>query len=97
MSIPKIKEEALRWLATAKEELDAAEHLFTGGFFAKTCFHCQQSAEMAIKSIWILEELDPWGHSIVKLLNELRQTKESLPEELFEAASILDKFYIPTR
>ncbi|MBK8395446.1 MAG: HEPN domain-containing protein [Leptospiraceae bacterium] len=94
MSIPKIKEEALRWLATAKEELDAAEHLFTGGFFAKTCFHCQQSAEMAIKSIWILEELDPWGHSIVKLLNELRQTKESLPEELFEAASILDKFYI---
>lgn len=97
MSIPKIKEEALRWLATAKEELDAAEHLFTGGFFAKTCFHCQQSAEMAIKSIWILEEQDPWGHSIVKLLNELRQTKESLPEELFESASILDKFYIPTR
>ncbi|MBP7282481.1 MAG: HEPN domain-containing protein [Leptospiraceae bacterium] len=40
MSIPKIKEEALRWLTTAKEELDAAEHLFTGGFFAKTCFHC---------------------------------------------------------
>ena len=27
MSIPKIKEEALRWLTTAKEELDAAEHL----------------------------------------------------------------------
>ena len=32
MSIPKIKEEALRWLTTAKEELDAAEHLFSGGF-----------------------------------------------------------------
>jgi hypothetical protein len=38
MSIPKIKEEALRWLATAKEELDAAEHLFTGGFFCKDLF-----------------------------------------------------------
>ncbi len=97
MSIPKVKEEALRWLATAKEELDAAEHLFTGGFYAKTCFHCQQSAEIAINSIWILEEQDPWGHSIVKLLNELRQTKISLSEEIFEVASVLDKFYIPTR
>lgn len=96
MSIPKVKEDALRWLATAKEELDAAEHLFTGGFYAKTCFHCQQSAEIAIKSIWILEEQDPWGHSNLKLLNELRQTKISLSEEIFEVASVLDKFYIPT-
>lgn len=97
MSTEKIKEEALRWLETAKEELNAAEHLFTGNFFAKTCFHCQQSAEMAIKSIWIIEEQDTWGHSILKLLKELSQKKQDFPEEIFEAASILDKFYISTR
>lgn len=97
MSHPKIKEEALRWLITAKEELDAAQHLFAGGYFAKTCFHCQQSAEMAIESIWISEEKDPWGHSIIKLLNELHPVKEKIPEEIYEAVSILDKFYIPTK
>lgn len=45
MSTEKVREEALRWLETAKEELNTAEYLFTGNFFAKTCFHCQQSAE----------------------------------------------------
>lgn len=97
MSTQKIREEALRWLETAKEELEAAEHLFTGNFFAKTCFHCQQSAEMAVKSIWIIEEQDPWGHSILKLLTELSHRKVDFPEEILESASILDKFYISTR
>jgi len=40
--------------------------------------------------------LEPWGYSISKLFEELKE-KIDIPQEIIEAAKYLDKLYIPTR
>jgi len=33
--------------------------------------HSQQAGEKAVKAIWYARDLDPWGHSIARLIREL--------------------------
>lgn len=68
--------------------------------FAHACFLSQQASEKAIKAVHFFLDADPWGHSIVNLVSELKE----LNNKIFEAfetsisgARILDRFYIPTR
>jgi HEPN domain-containing protein len=100
MSDEKRKQEGLRWLATAKNDYDAAIILKEHGKFSLACFHAQQTAEKAIKSLFYSIEEEPWGHSISKLLQQLIKKypkyKAAL-SPLESAARRLDQFYIPTR
>ncbi len=57
------------WIQQAEEDLNAAEHLLSGGFFRGACYHAQQSVEKSIKTMlldrgWDLEKI----HSIHRLL-----------------------------
>jgi HEPN domain-containing protein len=90
--------EARRWFDTAEDDLKGAELLATGGMYALACFHAQQSAKKAVKALWHLVDADPWGHSVLKLLNEFPR-RADLPdaEALLVSARTLDQFYIPTR
>jgi HEPN domain-containing protein len=100
MSIEKNREEALRWIRTAKDDLDTAEVLRENGKYSHACFHAQQAAEKSIKAIWYSEDADPWGHSIKKLIDGLQQVNLEIYNEfkdLVRSALILDRFYIPTR
>jgi HEPN domain-containing protein len=100
MSIEKSLREALRWLKTAEDDLDAAIVLEENGKFPQSCFHCQQAGEKAIKAIWYSIDEDPWGHSIRKLIDDLQHVDLQLYERLTELkrpAMLLDRFYIPTR
>lgn len=100
MSDEKRIQEGLRWLATAKNDYDAAIILNEHGKYSLACFHSQQSAEKAIKSLFYLIEEEPWGHSINKLLQQLfkKYPKYQVAlSPLESAARRLDQFYIPTR
>jgi len=40
-----------RWLAAARDDLDSARYLASGGRHAPACFFSQQAAEKAIKAV----------------------------------------------
>jgi HEPN domain-containing protein len=100
MSVEKNRIEAQRWLKTAQGDLESALVLMKNKRYAHSCFHSQQAGEKAIKALWYFLDADPWGHSILKLINDLAsinaQTHEKL-KKLSTSALMLDRFYITTR
>jgi HEPN domain-containing protein len=100
MSIDKNVYEAMRWLRTGEDDLDAATVLKKNGKFPHACFHAQQAGEKAVKAVWYRADADPWGHSVRKLIEDLENVDMNLYDRLkglLRAGTILDRFYIPTR
>lgn len=94
---PNPKAEAERWLAQARSELAFARVGIREGFYAQACFHCQQSAERALKALHYLRGTRlVIGHSVVELLAPLTERQPTLAS-LRDAAARLDQLYIPTR
>ena len=92
--------EAIRWFRTAEDDLDSARILRDNRKHAHSCFHSQQAAEKSLKAVWYLVDEDPWGHSVKKLIDDLKSIDPDLYKEfgpLTRVALILDRFYIPTR
>ena len=56
-----------------------------------------QEQEKAIKAFWFRLDLDPWGHSIARLIKDLPVDKGGVLKGLLDSALALDKLYIPTR
>lgn len=97
MSAEKRRRVAQRWLRQAEDDLQAAQALLAAGKYAQACFFAQQAAERALKAFWHQVDLDPWGHSVYRLINQLPTEVREPLESLEEIALILDKLYIPTR
>jgi HEPN domain-containing protein len=99
MSAEKLSDQARRWFATAQDDFQTAEILFKNGKFPQTCFYAQQAGEKALKAVYYRFDLEPWGHSLVKLSKEftgqddVTQALTGLNSQLRE----LDRYYIPTR
>jgi HEPN domain-containing protein len=51
----------------------------------------------AVKALWIALGLDPWGHSLARLLRDLPPEEAPFFHPLLPQALALDKLYIPTR
>lgn len=100
MSTAENRANGLRWLSTAREDIEAALILSENGKHAHACFLCQQAAEKAVKALHFRLDSDPWGHSVKKLISSLEsvdgRAHEALAPHVDEAAR-LDRFYIPTR
>ena len=100
MSTAENRANGLRWLSTAREDIEAALILSENGKHAHACFLCQQAAEKAVKALHFRLDSDPWGHSVKKLIAGLEsvdsQAHATLAPHVDEAAR-LDRFYIPTR
>ncbi|HPV99421.1 MAG TPA: HEPN domain-containing protein [Spirochaetota bacterium] len=89
---------AIRWLEQAKADIRAAEISLNGGSYEWACFQSQQAGEKILKAYWYHRSLDPWGHSLVKLLNEIPGDRRDFDiAGLMEDAMLLDKMCIPTR
>jgi HEPN domain-containing protein len=84
------------WLEQARWNLRHAEGSLGLGDYAWACFAAQQATEAALKGLHLSQGQVAWGHSILDLLAGLPEGIE-VPEELMEAAKVLDKYYIPTR
>jgi HEPN domain-containing protein len=94
---PRPSAEAERWLAQARSELAFAQVGLRESFHAQACFHCQQSAEMALKALHYLGGARlVIGHSLVELLVPLAEAHPVLAP-LRGVAARLDQLYIPTR
>ena len=82
----------------ADADLEHAQLSAREGDFEWACFAAQQAAEKAVKALYLFRHGDPWGHSLLVLL-------QSLPEDiiaaargdLLDSAKALDKQYILTR
>lgn len=98
MSEEKNKKESLRWYRTGLEDMKAAEILEKEALYARSCFHYHQAGEKFLKAVWYFLGEEPWGHSLVKLIEELPipQAYEAFVP-LRDEARDLDKYYIPTR
>ncbi len=89
-------EEAAIWLAEAEVDRATAASL-VGKFPAPACFHAQQTAEKALKAIYLASGVDyPYFHAISELLGGLADTYETL-NQFRDVASVLDDYYIGTR
>jgi len=86
------------WLAEAQEDRVTAKVLFREGRYSASAFHSQQSAEKALKSVLYGLHDVPWGHSVMDLLERVKQIRplEEL-EDLASCARILDRHYIGAR
>lgn len=100
MSEENNKKEAARWYETAESDFDAAYIMSKNRKYAHACFLSQQASEKALKALHYYYDSDSWGHSIVKLIDELKHIDMILYDKfthLLDDARLLDKLYIPTR
>lgn len=100
MSHKKNRDEAVRWLTTGQDDLDTAKILKQNKKHAHACFHAQQAVEKSIKGVWYFYDADPWGHSILKLIQDFKEVDEDVFNRLNKFtgdARKLDRLYIPTR
>ena len=98
MSLEKAREHAARWLQQAKADLKAAASSTTAGSHEWACFQSQQSGEKALKALWYYNGEDPWGHSLLKLIQDFPNddVRGGLAVVVPDAQH-LDKLYIATR
>jgi len=89
-------EEARRWFLQALRDLKAARDSCAAQNFEWTCFQAQQAAEKAAKALCFASGISPWGHSVVELLQHLKE-KFTVSEELMTWARELDRHHIPSR
>lgn len=88
--------EAARWLTQAATDLDAARAL-QERFAALACFHAQQAAEKALKSVlYATGQRVVLGHALSALGDAVQRHSSDYAEFRAEVAK-LDRFYIPTR
>ena len=100
MSRKKNEEEARRWFVTGQDYLDAALILRQNHKHAHSCFHAQQAVEKAIRGLWYFFDEEPWGHSIIRLIQDLKDIDEKVFSRLkkfINDAKKLDRYYIFTR
>lgn len=91
------KEEALRWIKQAKEDLDVAKYIHQGKKFFASCFYSHQTVEKALKGYLIYKGVEHiWGHSVLNLLKECLIFDKNF-NKFKEKVVILDRYYIPTR
>ena len=94
---PNAKEEAQRWLKQATHALEVAKILLRDECFAESCFHAEQTGQLALKAfLYGQGERFVTLHS-VKQLVERCATYDAAFGQVMDAGKILDQYYIPTR
>lgn len=84
------------WIRQAVADLEHAELSAREADYEWGCFAAQQAAEKAIKALYLFNHGDPWGHSLLALLQGL---PKEIPVDaaLLDSARALDKEYIQAR
>jgi HEPN domain-containing protein len=84
------------WLRQADYDMDTADYMFRGGRYMYTVFMCHLSLEKALKGLYA-EKLGKEPPKIHNLLYLLEKMKLTLPEDLFDFISTLNRVSVPTR
>ncbi len=92
------REEAERWLTEAHTNRRTVRALFEQGLYSQCAYHCQQTAEMALKAILYNAGMRPFGHSLTDLLDTIEELGVAHPDaDVQEAAAKLNRHYIDSR
>ena len=79
------------WLRRASGNLLRAESCIPGVIFEDLCFDAQQTAEKAIKAVFICRgEAFPYVHELKKLLRKLQSNGVKIPKYVWEADKLSD-------
>ena len=85
------------WRALAEQDRRVAEMLAADEPNA-SCFHAQQAGEKAVKAALVAAADDvPRVHAVTVLLDELAMCGVAVDAGVREPASVLDRYYAPTR
>lgn len=94
--------EVKRWIEFARTDYSVAAHL-NDLFYPKPyeiiCYHCQQSAEKAIKALIISLQFEsglPQKHDISFLLDQIKNSVD-IPEECYDCADTLTPYCTSAR
>jgi HEPN domain-containing protein len=89
-----MREEARRWMAQGRAELEMARSLLASGGYSGTAFHCHQAAEMLLKGLWIHRKRSaaPRFHDLVQLGADLE-----VPDDVIAALRRLNPEYVIAR
>lgn len=93
-----MKEDAIRWLTQATDDMDTAQILFDSERYGPCAFFCQQAAEKSLKAVLYQAGERPWGHSVSSLLDQICAVFRIDPGEVPQAeAQALDEHYMRPR
>ncbi|MEA3339003.1 MAG: HEPN domain-containing protein [Chloroflexota bacterium] len=93
-----VQNDVERWLRQAEDDRDTAEILLNQKRYSACAFHCQQTAEKALKALLYAADARPWGHVLSALLEQaLNQGIAEPITEVTQAVDELDKHYISAR
>jgi HEPN domain-containing protein len=84
------------WWSQGERDVRHAKNTLQHADYEWSAFAAQQGSEKGLKALIMSRGGEPWGHSITGLLEALPADVE-VPASLVEAASRLDKHYIPSR
>ena len=93
--VPPLANRARDWLSEAEYDLETAVILLENRRYNAACFYAQQAAEKAVKAVLLSRNVWRTGYSVLDLLKELLRHHVGVPEELLDAARVLDKHYMP--
>ncbi len=88
-----MKEETKNWLKQARKDLKKATILRERNQFDGVTFYAQQTAEKALKSVYIYQKNDLLKTHDLSILGR----EVNLPNNLLEMAALLNPFYISSR
>jgi HEPN domain-containing protein len=84
------------WLRQAERDLKSAKLILRGGFYEWACFISQQAAEKAAKALCESHKVMTRTYQLARLFQAVKGLEE-IPDDLYEKAATLDRYYIPTR
>ena len=91
------EEEFQRWHRMAVKTRKSAMQDLRGEFYNWACFKAHQCAELAVKALMRGMGRHVYGHSVYKLLEELKKIGFNVSHDLISRAKTLDQYYVPTR
>ncbi len=91
------RDEFDRWLEQARHTLSSAERDLQAGDYAWSCFKSQQAGEYAAKAVLRGYGRLAAGHSILRLLDDLKNGGIAVNTACVGHARLLDRHYIPPR
>jgi len=85
------------WFAEATNDFEMGTILFDAHKYNGAVFYYIQAAEKAVKGLLYLFNLQPWGHSILNLMNEYETRGNLISAELKQSAKDLERHYSRSR
>jgi HEPN domain-containing protein len=85
------------WIAEADNDLAMADVLRKKKKYNGAVFFYVQAAEKAVKGLLYLFNIQPWGHSLLNLLNECEKLGIVITPEFKTNAAAFENHYIESR